>query len=203
MPHLDPYLLAFIERWLPPAPARVLEVGCAEGTLTRHLLGMGFDATGIDPQAPPGEHLVRSTLEQFGATNRFDAAVAVRSLHHVGNLTAAVERLHSMIRPEGRLVLFEFAVEHVDAAARRWLAHHGLDRAFDHDFSGVIPLGELRLALSERFRPIYEDTTPYLARELGRDDLQSSERAAIAEGQLREIGARLVYERMVSAPEIG
>jgi SAM-dependent methyltransferase len=187
-------LLAFVEHWLPGPPARVLEVGCGDGSLTRHLISAGFAATGIDPEAPDGDHLVRSTLEEFQAPEPFDAAVAVRSLHHVADLERAVAQLHSLLRPGGRLIMFEFAVEHVDDAASAWLASHGLGDALDYDFSGVIALGELEEALGRRFSPLLVQPAPYLARELGHDELHEAEAAAIADGKLRAAGEWLVFE---------
>jgi 2-polyprenyl-3-methyl-5-hydroxy-6-metoxy-1,4-benzoquinol methylase len=193
--HHTTELLQFIERWLPAAPARVLEVGCGDGSLTHHLSSAGFEAAGIDPHAPTGDCFQRVTVEDFRAPQPFDAAVAVRSLHHVADLERAVVSLHSVLRPGGRLVLSEFAVEHLDDQARRWLAEHGLAGAFDHDYSDVIPLGELERVLARRFRLLLREPVPYLAPELGREDLEELERDAIAQGRLRPVGIRLAYER--------
>ena len=75
--HLTPELWDFILRWLPQRPARVLDIGCGDGTLTRRLVGEGYDATGLDPEAPREEGYLRDTLEEFRSTATFDAAVAV------------------------------------------------------------------------------------------------------------------------------
>jgi 2-polyprenyl-3-methyl-5-hydroxy-6-metoxy-1,4-benzoquinol methylase len=81
--HLSPALVGFIARWLPTPPARVLDVGCGDGALTRWLRGSGFAAIGVDPEAPAGEGFLRAPLEELPGGERFDAAVAVRSLHHL------------------------------------------------------------------------------------------------------------------------
>jgi 2-polyprenyl-3-methyl-5-hydroxy-6-metoxy-1,4-benzoquinol methylase len=185
----------FVEDWLPAAPARVLEVGCGDGSLTRQLLAAGFETTGIDPHAPSGDCFERITVEAFRAPEPFDAAVAVGSLHHVADLERAVANLHSLLRLGGRLVLSEFAVEHLDEVARRWLAEHGLGGELDHDYSDVIGLGELERALGARFELLLREPGPHMAPELGRDDLVQAERDAIAQGTLRPVGVRLVYER--------
>jgi SAM-dependent methyltransferase len=185
----------FVEDWLPAAPARVLEVGCGDGSLTRQLLAAGFEATGIDPHAPSDDGFQRITVEAFRAPEPFDAVVAVRSLHHVADLERAVASMHSLLRPGGRLVLVEFAVEHLDEAARRWLTQHGLGGELDYDYSGVIPLGELERALGARFELLLREPGPHMAPELGREDLVQAERDAIAQGTLRPAGMRLVYER--------
>jgi SAM-dependent methyltransferase len=194
MTHYRADLLAFVEEWLPPPGARVLEVGCGDGALTERLLAAGYTATGIDPTAPEGEAFQRTTLEALHTDVAFDAAVAVRSLHHVHDLGTALQSLERALRPGARLVLFEFAVEHVDADARRWLVRHGLESHAERDPPDVIPVAELMAALGERFRLVHERWGGYLAREYGREGLHAVEEAAIAAGELRPIGAWLVYE---------
>jgi SAM-dependent methyltransferase len=192
--HLTPELLAFLERWLPPPPARLLEAGCGDGSLTRRLASQGYDAVGIDPSAPPGERLIVSSLEDFRAEARFDAAVAIRSLHHVGDLGAAIDSLRAALRPAGRLVLYEFAVEHVDDQARDWLAEVGLEDELAGDFSDVIRLDELRRELGAHFRQLAAEPGAYLARDVGREDLVTAEEAAITSGRIRPAGVRLALE---------
>jgi SAM-dependent methyltransferase len=191
--HLTDDLLAFIRAWLPPPPARVLEVGCGDGALTRLLAQAGFDVTGLDPEAPEGEGFVRGSLEDFRADAPFDAAVAIRSLHHVHDLPRALDSLRAALRPEARLVLFEFAAEHYDDDARRWAAEHGIEPKWNLEH--VIPLAELRAALGERFQLLLDEPAAYLALEAGREDLATIEEAAIERGELRAAGALLVYER--------
>jgi hypothetical protein len=106
-----------------------------------------------------------------------------------------VASLHSNLRPGARLVLSEFAVEHLDDVARRWLADHGAAGELDYDYSDVIPLAELEPVIASRFRRLLREPAAYLAAELGREDLAGPEREAIAKGTLRPIGMRLVYER--------
>lgn len=194
MTHHTPDLFAFLDAWLPPPPARVLEVGCGDGALTRRLLEAGYEAHGIDPRAPEGPSFERTTLEVFRADAPFDAAVAMLSLHHMHDLAAALTSLERALRPGARLVLFEFAAERVDDRARRWLAQHGLDAHLGEP-PHVIAVADLMAALGERFRLLHERWGGFLAREHGREDLHEVEEAAIAAGELRAIGAWLVYER--------
>ena len=45
----------FVRGWLPDAPARVVEIGCGPlGGFVPRLEQAGYEATGIDPKAPPG-----------------------------------------------------------------------------------------------------------------------------------------------------
>lgn len=194
--HLTPELWDFVDRWLPPAPARVLDVGCGDGGSTLRLREVGFDATGLDPMAPAGAGFVAETLEAFAPAYRFDAAVAIRSLHHVGDLDRAVESLHRALLPGARVVLFEFDVDGLDRSAQAWLDDADLPEPLaETERHEVIPLAEIVAALEPRFRPLAEEPAPYLAREAGRGELVSAEAAAIARGALRPCGARLAYER--------
>src|SRR6266487_4759070 len=52
----------FVRAWLPSAPARVLEIGCGPlGGFVPALSRGGYDAVGVDPEAPegPGYHRAR------------------------------------------------------------------------------------------------------------------------------------------------
>ncbi len=194
--HLTPGLWDFVDRWLPPAPARVLDVGCGEGDSTRRLREVGFDATGLDPIAPAGTGFVVETLEGFVPAHPFDAAIAIRSLHHVGDLDRAVKSLHRALVPGARLVLFEFDVDGLDRSAEAWLDDAGLPGPLaETERDEVIPLAEIVAALQPRFQALAREPAPYLAREAGQGELAGAEAAAIASGALRPCGARLAYER--------
>jgi SAM-dependent methyltransferase len=186
----------FVERWLPGPPARVLDVGCGAGATTRRLRELGHEALGVDPEAPNGEGFERVGIESFDGDGWFDAALVVRSLHHVGRLDAAVDAIANALKPGSRLVIFEFAIEAIDDRARSWSADHGLAAMptvhTDHD---LIPLWRIRGELARRFESLLDEPEPYLAREAGRVDLEAAEAAAIEAGELAAAGARLVYAR--------
>jgi SAM-dependent methyltransferase len=196
MGHLTADLLGFIAGWLPAPPARVLEVGCGEGALIRLLAERGYEALGLDPEAPDGERFMRASLEELHVPDGFDAAAAIRSLHHLHDADQALDNLRDAVVPGGHLVLFEFAIENVDTAAERWLTAQGLQHPVaetDHD--DVIPLERLRDQLERRFGTLLAEPAPYLALEAGREDLVAAEEAAIRAGELRPAGMRLVLER--------
>ena len=174
----------------------MLEVGCGDGALTRELLDRGYAMTAIDPEPPDGEPFVRSTLEDFEAQEPFDAAVAIRSLHHLHDLDRGVASLTAALAPGGRLVMFEFAAEHHDQAARAWAESAGIAHEHEHemDLHDVIALAGVRAALAARFTELVAEPAPYLAREADREDLVEREREAIAGGELEPLGMRLVYE---------
>jgi hypothetical protein len=104
--------------------------------------------------------------------------------------------LQGLLRPGGRLISFEFAVEHVDDAARQWLRGRGLPPPVgESSVDEVISLSELRVDLDRRFRLLASEPATYLAREADREDLVREEEAATRSGVLRPAGMRLAYER--------
>jgi ubiquinone/menaquinone biosynthesis C-methylase UbiE len=194
--HLTPDLLAFFGEWLPGPPARVLDVGCGAGAMTEELAGRGYEVTGVDPQAPEGPAFVGARLEDFAPDAPFDAAVALRSLHHVDDLERAVESLWRALQPDARVVVLEWAVERLDDSVWKWLAQQGLEDDGRRVPPHVIPLEAVMNAMGQRFALLFEERGTFLARERGREDLHAAEEAAIAAGELQALGARIVYERV-------
>ena len=195
--HLNEELWTYLWLWLPAPPGDVLDVGCGGGTSTRVLRERGYCALGVDPAAPDEPGFLRAGLEELDRTGEFDAAIAIRSLHHVHGLERGVDALADALRPEARLVVFEFAIEAVDGAALRWCDSNGLRRPPRPESArDVTPLAEVRLALERRFRPLAETPVPYHALEAERPDLEAAERAEIAAGRLLPAGSRLAYVRV-------
>jgi SAM-dependent methyltransferase len=188
-----PELTGFLAAWLPPAPARVLDAGCGAGAVTHHLIARGYDAVGLDPVAPDEPPFARGRLEDLPANPRFDAAVAIRSLHHVDDLDDALDALAASLAPGARIVGYEFAVEGMDDAALRWLNERGIE--VDGAPHGIFTLAEVKAALDRRFRPLHFEAAPYHSLEWDRLDLLEAERAAIAGGEIAPGAAYMVHER--------
>ena len=113
-----------VQRALPPVPARVLEVGCGEGRLARSMSAAGYRVVAIDPDAPEESLFKRVTIEEFVASDPFDAAVATLSLHHIVDLDAAVAKIASLVVPGGTFVVVEFASDRLDEATAGWALKH-------------------------------------------------------------------------------
>jgi SAM-dependent methyltransferase len=193
---------AFVQRALPPAPARVLEVGAGDGELATLLAQAGYDVLAIDP-APAEGGAVRpvalADLDEPPAS--FDAAVAVLSLHHVNPLAESCAHLAGLLAPGAVLVLDEFDVGRVDVdAASWWLARGGHDRVAGevvaelrhhcHTFAEVVA------ALAPWFEPEGQPARgPYLYRWALPDGMRDEEEAAIAAGEIQATGVRLVARR--------
>ena len=120
----DPWLVAvwpFVRGQLPPAPARVLEVGCGTlGGFVPALLDDGYQAVGVDPEAPEGPNYRQVEFERFEPPQPVECVVASLSLHHVADLDEVLDRLAALLVPGGVLVVVEWAWERFDEATARW-----------------------------------------------------------------------------------
>ncbi len=198
---------AFVLAQLPPAPSRVLEVGCGDGTLALELAEAGYDVLAIDPIAPEGEIFRRTTLEEFDDPGPFAAVVASRSLHHVHDLDAGLDRIVALLEPGGLLLVDEFAPDRLDgdtidwwygqrravAAARGKGAPASLEvfreeQARQHDEHHGYDA--MRPALDARFDERSFSWEPYLYRELGGVSTRALEETLIKTGAIQATGYR-------------
>ena len=195
-------LAEFVAAQLPGPPARVLEVGCGDGALTLALAEAGYDATGIDPMAPPGERFRRLLLEDLDPHDGpFDGVVAGRSLHHVSDLGVALDRIVALLVPRGVLVLDEFTWDRLDLPTAEWYYARLEERpatldAFIADWHaehvGLHGYDAMRAALDERFEERLFEWRPYLYRLL--DAPAELEERVIEAGAIRATGFRYAGE---------
>ncbi|MGB9183866.1 MAG: class I SAM-dependent methyltransferase [Solirubrobacteraceae bacterium] len=111
-------LLAFVRSSLPTPPARVLEIGAGDGELAEALGAAGYEVTAIDPAAATGGQVQSIALADVDG--RFDAAVAIVSLHHVDPLEESCAHLATLLEPEGFLVIDEIDSHAFNTAAASW-----------------------------------------------------------------------------------
>jgi SAM-dependent methyltransferase len=176
-----------------PAGSRVLEVGCGDGSLVDHLAAHGLDAIGVDPHAPARPRLIREPVEQVASIGRFDAACAVMSLHHA-ELEPVLTAIVRLLRPGGRLFVYDLAWEKYDERAAAWLAEHGASDAdtsiegWQLEHEDLHTSVAVRSALDDTFDLRSEIERPYLARMLGRHELEREEDALILDRALPALG---------------
>jgi SAM-dependent methyltransferase len=223
-PH-DPWLGAvwpFVRGQLPPAPAAVLEVGCGTlGGFVPALLEDGYDAVGVDPEAPEGAHYRRVELERYEPPRPVGCVVASLSLHHVGDLDEVLDRMRAFLVPGGVIVVLEWAWERFDEATARWcfdrlappapgeepgwlrkhqerwaasgLAWDSYVRAWA-DEEGLHPGEEIVRGLEARFTRRLHTEGPYFFADLA-GTTEAEEQAAIDAGQVQASGIRYAARR--------
>jgi SAM-dependent methyltransferase len=181
-------LATFVLRYLPPAPARVLEIGCGPaGDLAYALAAAGY------------------------------AIVASLSMHHLADLPRTAERIMELLVPSGRFILEEWDRDRLlDEATARWYFHQRHAAAATGPHTGDTPLparyqewrrawiadhGDLhgytamRAQLMAPFRERFFTWRPYLYRYGLHESLEPLERALIEEGAIQATGFRWVGER--------
>ena len=184
----------------------MLEVGCGAGELALALDGAGYEVTAIDPAAPDGSIFRRIKLEEFEDDARFDAVVASRVLHHMGeNLEPNLDRVARMLEGGGPLVVEEFAPDRLDEPTAAWyegqrqiLAAAGYPserpsaEQWEQHHVSVTASDVLLAAVRSRFEEqVYEDV-PYLWRYLNAFVSAELEESLVSMGAIRALGFRLV-----------
>jgi SAM-dependent methyltransferase len=103
--HNDHYL-RWVLRQVPPGACRALDVGCGTGTLLRALARVVPRVDGIDrdPRVAALAGARVSGLLDLPPVAAYDVVTAVAVVHHLP-LVPALERLRTLVRPGGRLVI--------------------------------------------------------------------------------------------------
>lgn len=110
-----------VRSWLPARPAVVLEIGCGPlGGFVPMLRSAGYQAIGVDPEAPEGPWYQRVEFERYEIPGPVQAVVACTSLHHVADVGEVAALAGSAMAAGGRLVVVEWAWERFDEATARW-----------------------------------------------------------------------------------
>jgi 2-polyprenyl-3-methyl-5-hydroxy-6-metoxy-1,4-benzoquinol methylase len=161
----DPYSShAVILDWLGDGHGRrVLDVGAADGLLSRRLSARGWRVTAIerDPALaavaePHVERLVRADLDTADATHvavdgPFDAIVYGDVLEHVGDPLAVLRRLDRALAPGGVVVLSIPNVAHL------WMRLSLLGGRFQYGDRGLLDRTHLRFFTDRSLRDLLRE----------------------------------------------
>ena len=204
---------AEVEAWvranLPPAPARVLEVGAGDGGLARRLRAAGYDVTAIDPKSDSADVESVALAELPDPPRPYDAAVAVVSLHHVEPLEPSVRRLAEVTAPGAPLLLDEFDVSALDGRTAAWWLEQRRSLGGDEIETPAEVVAAMRAKvhtidlLVDALAPWYEvgERVPgtYLYRWKLDESLRPVEERLVATGELPCTGVRIVARRRPDA----
>ena len=181
--------------------SRILDIGCGDGSFVERLCESGLDALGVDPRAPAHPRLIPALVEEVTTIGDFDAVCAVMALHHA-DLDAVAPAIRRLLRPNGHLFVYDFSWDLYDERAAEWLARHGRSDA-DNSVEawrgehGDLHVGAtVRGAIVEAVELCEERERPYLARMLGRLELEPEEESLIADGRLPAVGRWYVGRRI-------
>ena len=116
----------FILENLDPNGLRILEVGCGDGDVALSLQRAGVwveaidtDREAIEKALDKGVNAAEIDFLDFN-DDLFDAIIFTRSLHHIHHLEIAIQHAKKLLKPTGKLILEEFAVESIDEKTARW-----------------------------------------------------------------------------------
>ena len=130
---------ALLQRHVKPG-SLVLELGAGVGDTRRHLPGVRLVQT--DVEANPWLDAAVSAESLPFAEHAFDAVVALNVFHHLGHPRRALAECQRVVRPGGKLIIWE---SHASLLLRALLAARGHEYV---DFS-VDPFGEKTCQRSE------------------------------------------------------
>jgi SAM-dependent methyltransferase len=191
----------FVLSQLGRTPSRLLEIGCGDGQAALALAARGNEVTAIDPVAPEGPIFERVTLEEFVPSEPFDAVVASRSLHHVPDLRAAVDKI-AQLAP--LLIVEEFAWDRFDERTAAWYLTqlNGSSKSvqqclrdWEEEHTGLHGYDTMRSELDRRFSESFFTLRPNLYRYAEVRADEQSEQALIDAGGINALGFRYVGTR--------
>ena len=184
----------------------MLEVGCGEGKLALALDAAGYEVTAIDPGAPDGPIFRRIKLEELEDDARFDAVVAARVLHHMGeNLEPNLDRVARALDGGGSFVLDEFGPDRLDEVTAAWYegqrlileaagrpSHRPSAAQWAQHHVSVTPSDVLLDAVRSRFDEQLSEDIPYLWRYLDGVASAELEESLVSMGAIAALGFRFV-----------
>lgn len=113
--------LTFLTQHLPRS-AQVIEVGSGKGHVAKALQDRGYRVVGLDADSATvvaakerGAPVIQAAWPEFESVP-VDAIAFTRSLHHVGDLRHAVQKARDTLKPQGKLLVEDFAFDAVDKA---------------------------------------------------------------------------------------
>lgn len=157
---LEPAEASGILLELVPQGARVLDVGCGDGTMSKMLQDhRGARVVGLEPNperaavAASRGLIVHQTMLTPSLTNqvgKFDVVLFADVLEHIPNPSAALDAARSMLNPGGQVVASVPNVAH-------WSVRLNLARGrFDYTQTGIMDSTHLRWFTRDSFQKLFQ-----------------------------------------------
>jgi SAM-dependent methyltransferase len=209
----------FVRPNLPPAPASVIDLGCGPfGGFVPALREAGYEACGVDEEAPAEPGYYQVEFERFTPSEPADAVIASTSLHHTDDPDVVLDHVRAALRPNGTLVVVEWDWPRFDERTARWCfarmdetaepgwlqKHRDRWRESGQAWAsylgswateeGLHPGDVLIAALTRQFDTVHLASGPYIFADLDGVSLED-ESAAIDRGELNATGIQFVGKR--------
>lgn len=110
------FIADVLKQSLPPN-GRILDVGCGNGVISRHLGKLGFNVLGIDVSEktietarslttlPNVKFMTKSAEELVASGERYDAVICSEVLEHLSNPGALLDVLYQTLTENGKLIV--------------------------------------------------------------------------------------------------
>lgn len=184
---------------LPPPPARLLDAGCGNGSVTGWLTRLGYHVTAIDadPDAvaraqAAGVPAIQADLAGF-TDQPFDAVLMLLTLHHMHPLPRVLDQVARLLRPGGRLIIDEFAWDWAGPATIRW---------FD-DIAAILTVAGVADPAVGPLSPVGPPAAPSQGGETGRWRARHTEHGTACNSgdtMIREVSARFTDVELRRVP---
>ncbi|MFY9823779.1 MAG: class I SAM-dependent methyltransferase, partial [Thermoanaerobaculia bacterium] len=178
------------------AGGKVLDVGCADGHLLRRL-GATYERFGIETNEHLREHCERAGIRMLGADicddslparygGAFDVIAAIAVLEHVPDVRTALDRIRSLLAPEG-VLLFEVPLLSATRDNRIWF-----NSSLEHVYYPTVE------GLAFLFRDVFK--LPLIGREVAIQGYGSTFVGLATRSPTRHRELASFFQRLLDAP---
>jgi SAM-dependent methyltransferase len=124
-----------------PEPRSLIDVGCGNGNLLRHLakrFGQNTELIGIDlstNEATPGIEFIKGDVLTAALDRTFSVVVTLATIEHIADIRSFAQRLWSLTKPGGLVVVMTLNDDSILYVTARTLRKLGIPVAFDRLYS--------------------------------------------------------------------